>query len=184
MGLLAPSDSLDIRPWQVSDASALNQVIEENRGHLQPWMPWAGQTISLKDRQLMLARWENEQSYSGDRTFGIFQNQRLIGGCGLHRPLGPADLEIGYWIHQDHLRKGYATQAATYLTNLGFASPETNCIDIHCDQANFASQGIPRKLGYSFIGQIKAPLIASAETGTQVVWRIDRQVWLSRCLNP
>lgn len=35
----------------------------------------------------------------------------VVGGCGLHRRVGPGGLEIGYWVHAAWTRRGIAAAA-------------------------------------------------------------------------
>ena len=125
---------LAIRPWQVNDAPALSVAIIESIDHLRPWMPWiATEPRSLAERQSMIARWEKEHRAGGDMVFGMFIGAIVVGGCGLHRRLGPSGLEIGYWVHAAHVRRGYAARVAAMLTSLAFSFPEIELVEIHCD---------------------------------------------------
>ena len=36
----------------------------------------------------------------------------VLGGCGLHGRLCVTGLEIGYWVHIDHIGRGLATDAS------------------------------------------------------------------------
>jgi ribosomal-protein-serine acetyltransferase len=171
---------LAIRPWQLGDAAALNVAIGESLEHLRPWMPWiVMEPRSVADRESLIARWENERRAGGDIVFGLFLGTVVVGGCGLHRRLGPSGLEIGYWVHAAHLRRGYAASASATLTSVAFSFPEIELVEIHCDRANHASQGVPRKLGFTLIGQQPQPVQAPKETGMQEVWRTLRSDWLS-----
>jgi ribosomal-protein-serine acetyltransferase len=174
--------TLAIRPWRVSDAGALSVAIAESIEHLRPWMSWvAMEPRSLADRQSMIARWTNERRAGGDMVFGMFIGTVVVGGCGLHRRLGPDGLEIGYWVHAEHARKGHATRAGAMLVAVAFSFPEVELVEIHCDQANHASQGVPRKLGFTLVGQETKPIQAPHETGVQDVWRTTRSDWLAKC---
>ena len=53
-------------------------------------------------------------------------------------------LEIGYWVHVDHLQKGYATEMARILTSAAFTVPGIERVEIHHDKANTRSGAIPR----------------------------------------
>ena len=44
---------------------------------------------------------------------------QVIGACGLMRRIGPRGLEVGYWVHVNHVQQGIATAAAGALTNAG-----------------------------------------------------------------
>lgn len=170
---------LAIRPWQVNDAPALSVAIIESIDHLRPWMPWiATEPRSLAERQSMIARWEKERRAGGDMVFGMFIGAVVVGGCGLHRRLGLNGLEIGYWVHAAHVRRGYAARVAAMLTSVAFSFPEIELVEIHCDRANHASQGVPRRLGFTLVGQQTKPVQAPNETGLQDVWRVTRSDWM------
>jgi RimJ/RimL family protein N-acetyltransferase len=171
---------LAIRAWQASDALALGAAIADSAEHLRPWMSWiAMEPRSLAERQSMIARWETESRSGGDMLFGMFIGAVVVGGCGLHRRLGPDGLEIGYWVHAAHVRRGYATGAAAMLTSLAFSFPGIQLVEIHCDRANQASRGVPRRLGFSLVGQQMKPAQAPDETGLEEVWRITRRDWMA-----
>jgi|HubBroStandDraft_6_1064221.scaffolds.fasta_scaffold24849_3 ribosomal-protein-serine acetyltransferase len=176
-------DSVDrrlaIRPWRAIDAPALSIAIAESVEHLRPWMSWvATEPISLAEREAMIARWEVERCGGGDMVFGMFIGSAVVGGCGLHRRLGADGLEIGYWVHAAHVRRGYAARATAMLTSVAFSLPEIDVVEIHCDRSNSASQGVPRKLGFTLIGQQTKPIQAPGETGLQDVWRLTRSEWM------
>jgi ribosomal-protein-serine acetyltransferase len=170
---------LAIRPWQANDAPALSVAITESIDHLRPWMSWiATEPRSLADRQSMIARWEKERRAGGDMVFGMFIGAVVVGGCGLHRRLGSDGLEIGYWVHAAHVRRGYAARVAAMLTSVAFSFPEIELVEIHCDRANHASQGVPRRLGFTLVGQHTKPVQAPNETGIDDVWRVTRSDWM------
>ncbi len=79
----------------------------------------------------------------------------LVGSSGLHRRIGPGGLEIGYWIHPRHLRRGLATEVARQLTDRAFADPSVDRVEIHHDRANAASGGVPAKLGFELVGETR-----------------------------
>jgi ribosomal-protein-serine acetyltransferase len=175
----AGTQRLALRPWQASDAPALSVAIAESADHLRPWMSWiATEPRSLAERRAMIARWENERRAGGDMVFGMFIGGVVVGGCGLHRRLDADGLEIGYWVHAAHTRRRYATHAAAMLTSLAFSFPEIHRVEIHCDRTNHASQGVPRRLGFTLVGQQTKSVRAPSETGLQDMWRITRRDWL------
>jgi RimJ/RimL family protein N-acetyltransferase len=50
-------------------------------------------------------------------------------------------------------------------------------VEIHHDRANLASEGVPRKLGFSLVGDRPRPAAAPAESGTFRIWRMTRDLW-------
>ena len=55
--------------------------------------------------------------------------------------------------------------------------PEITHVEIHHDKTNVASAGVPRKLGFAFIGEFPDDAKAPAETGISCHWRMDRERW-------
>jgi ribosomal-protein-serine acetyltransferase len=168
-------EGLVLRRWLPSDARTLERAIRESEEHLRPWMAWvADEPLPLARRQAALERWERDWRAGGDVLLGIFlPDGRAVGSCGLHRRRGPATLEIGYWVHPAHLRRGLATRAARLLTDAALAVPGITAVEIHHDKANLASAEIPRRLGYRCVGERPDDRQAPAELGIDTAWRIE-----------
>ncbi|MGP8161621.1 MAG: GNAT family N-acetyltransferase [Candidatus Dormibacteria bacterium] len=170
-------DGLVLRRWRPADAEAATQAIDESREHLRPWLPWAA-SATMEERRATLARWEQEWDAGGDLNYGLFRGPLVVGGSGLHRRLGPDGLEIGYWVHAAHTRRGYATAAAAALTTVAFTLPGITAVEIHHDRANVASEGVPRKLNFTLIGESpKGSPAAPPESGIWRIWRMTRDRW-------
>jgi RimJ/RimL family protein N-acetyltransferase len=171
----AAGDGLVLRCYEPDDAAALVAAVTESLEHLRPWMPWiAHEPQSIEQRRAVISQWARERAAGGDAVYGIWCEDALVGGTGLHRRIGPDGLEIGYWVHVAWVGRGIATRAARLLTEVALGLPGIDRVEIHHDRANVASAGVPRRLGYAFVGtQERAPQ-APAETGTVCVWRIER----------
>jgi ribosomal-protein-serine acetyltransferase len=153
----------------------MHEAVTASLEHLRPWMPWiAAEPLTVSDREELIGTWRQQWAEGGDVVLGVFLGRHIVGGTGLHRRLGPDGLEIGYWVHADHVGQGYATEAARALTAAALALPGIERVEIHHDKANVISGRVPRRLGYDFVGEeVRAP-VASAETGIHWVWRKAR----------
>jgi len=166
--------------WRERDAEAFATAVTESAEHLRPWVPWvADEQLPLGQLRPMFAQREQEWLKGGDVALAVIAGGRVAGGCGLHR-LGPGTLEIGYWIHSSFLRRGLATAASALLTDAAFEIPGIEHVEIHHDKANVASAGIPRRLGFEFVGEQPNERPAPSDTGTDFTWRMSRGVWLAR----
>jgi RimJ/RimL family protein N-acetyltransferase len=125
----------------------------------------------------MLREREREWSAGGDVMLGIRLERQAIGSCGLHRRIEPDGLEIGYWIHPSFTGRGLATSAARILTDAAFRVDGITHVEIHHDQANVASAGVPRRLGYRLVAAAPDEVAAPAEVGIEWIWRVDRDEW-------
>jgi RimJ/RimL family protein N-acetyltransferase len=175
---LADGDGLVLRPWRPEDAQALSDAIAENIEHLRPFMAWiAEEPISPTRRRQRILEWERDFDHGGDAVLAVFLDGRLAGSSGLHRRLGPDGLEIGYWIHRSYTRRGLATRVARLLTDAALALPGITRVEIHHDEANQASAGVPRKLGFELVETVERQPVAPAEIGVEWRWRMDATKW-------
>jgi ribosomal-protein-serine acetyltransferase len=139
---------LVVRCWVREDAAQLGEAVADSVEHLRPWMAWvAREPLSVTERQAVLDGWHQEWLAGGDAVMGVFVDGAVAGLCGLYRRIGPGGLEIGYWTARRFLRQGNATTAAGLLMDAAFSDPAITRVEIHHDQANQASVGVPRKLG-------------------------------------
>jgi RimJ/RimL family protein N-acetyltransferase len=168
-----------LRRLTPDDADAVATAATESLEHLAPWMPWAtpeGTSLAAQRDRLLGpdATWTSTSGYE----YGIFlPDGTLVGGCGLHRRIGPSALEIGYWVHVAHTRAGIATTCAGALTTVGFALRGIERMEIHCDEANAASAAVPPKLGYHLTGRVEHEPEAPGEVGSRLIWVLYRREW-------
>ena len=130
------------------------------------------------------AHWEDGSEYL--YVLRPEHSEQVIGCFGLHRRLGPGAVEIGYWVHVDFTRRGYATACARALTHAGLALPGVVRVEIHTDEANTISAAVPRRLGYRLDRVDERPPDAPAESGRLQIWVMEppRPAGPSRQLGP
>lgn len=170
---------LTLRPWAVTDAPTLAVAIGENLHHLRPFLPWiADEPLTPEARVALLADFRAQWDAGGDRVYGAFLDGAIVGGSGLHRRAGPSTLEIGYWVHVAHVRRGFATEIAAALTDVAFADDTVDTVEIHHDDANVASRGVPARLGFTMVGRRPKAIAAPGEVGVDCTWAVSRQDWI------
>lgn len=150
---------LVLRCYNPSDAQMLIDSISESLDHLKPWMPWAhSEPEPLEGKVKRLQRFRGNFDLQKDYVYGIFNREetRLLGGTGLHTRLGEKELEIGYWLHKDFIKQGLATESTAALVKVAFEIIHIHRLEIHCDPGNLASAAVPRKLGFTHEGTLRA----------------------------
>ncbi len=167
--------TLVLRRWRVEDAPDLTRAVLDSLEHLRPWMPWAAN--EPVDRVPILERWVQAWADGTELNYGLFVAGRVAGSCGLMRRIGPNGWEIGYWVHVDHVGRGYATAAARALSDVAFAMPRTTHVEIHHDTANVVSGRVPARLGFRLIGDEPDQVLAPGEVGVKRIWRLTRADW-------
>jgi len=180
---MRPSDHIDapplvLRPWRLDDVDAMSQAIIESIEHLRPWMPWAAtEPLERDTRVSLVAGFDAARDADADFTYGMFVGDQPVGGCGLHRRLGPGAFEIGYWVHVGRIGRGFATTAAAALVDAAFTVPDIERVEIHHDKANAASRRVPEKLGFVLVEEVPDAKLAPNDIGIECRWRVTRAGW-------
>jgi RimJ/RimL family protein N-acetyltransferase len=157
---------LVIRCYRLEDAALLKHAIDHSLDHLKPWMPWA-QTRDPLERYVTRLRAHRAAFDLGQEfIYGVFDEAEtaLLGGAGFHPRVGPRALEIGYWVHVDHVRRGLATEIAAALTKVAILVEKVERVDIHCDCRNEPSAAVARKLGFHCEGTLRKRVLGADGT--------------------
>jgi RimJ/RimL family protein N-acetyltransferase len=166
-----------LQRWSPADAPRLQAALDAAWDDLQRWIPWV-----FPERQAIPELEERLQGYQEDflegrnALYAILSpdEAQVLGGAGLYRRVGPAALEIGYWVRSDRSGEGIATEAAAALTRAGLELPGIDRLEIRCDPEHAASAAIPRKLGYCLREIIPADHDPSGDRGGgTMVWEME-----------
>ena len=121
----------------------------------------------------------NQNRYA-ECGFGLWavvlkETGRVIGDCGvtmqnIHGQILP---EIGYHIHKDHQRRGYASEAARACMDFVFEQTPYEAVYSYMKYLNAASYGVAMKNGMRFIEEYDDPI----NTRTRV-YAISREEWM------
>jgi RimJ/RimL family protein N-acetyltransferase len=159
-----------------SDAGQLAHAVGANLDHLRRWLSWATEEAADVQAQRKRcreaeARWEDGSAYR--YLLRREPSEQVIGGFDLWR-IGPGAVELGYWVHVDFTRRGYATACVRALTQAGLALAGVARIEIHTDEANAISAAIPRRLGYRLDRVDECPPELPAHSGRVQIWVMER----------
>jgi ribosomal-protein-serine acetyltransferase len=174
------TERLTLRVWRPEDAPALTRAVSDSAEHLSPWMPWASDEATIARYEEFIAERRAQWAQGGDAVYGVFVGDDVAGGTGLHQRRGEGILEIGYWIHVEHVGRGYASELATTLTDTAFGIDAVTRVEIHHDRANLRSRAVPARIGFIFEGETPDEPHAPGDEGVDWTWAVDRSSWLSR----
>lgn len=169
------TERLVLRCYNPPDAQMIADSVNESLEHLKPWMPWAHnepEPVELKVERLK--RFRAEFDLGESFVYGIFNQDetRVLGSTGLHSRIGEQQLEIGYWLHKDFTNKGLVTESTAALVKVAFEIIQVHRIEIHCDPGNLASAAIPRKLGFTHEGTLRAKTPFLDGWSDSMVWAL------------
>ena len=167
-----------LRRWQPGDEEDLYAAVITSQDHLRPWMPWAPGYSRQTAFEFIIAcdrDWDSGAAFN----YAITVDGAIAGSCGLMARIGPGGLEIGYWVHRDYVRRGLATASSEALTEAAFGLPGVARVEIVHDELNRFSEAVPRKLGFTRVGQRTLDMVPEAGTGVGIVWRRFRPALVS-----
>ena len=165
-----------VRKYEPADAKALVIAVTESCEHLRPWMPWIKfEPQTMTQRAELIKVWNEAWEQRTEFVMGIFLDDRVVGGTGIHLRGDVNTVEIGYWMHVDYIGKGIATRVSGALTETAFAIwPEIDTVVIVHDEVNIASGKVPARLGFEHVFTGLREPEAPGESGVMYRWEKKR----------
>ena len=150
------TERLLLRPYEEGDWRAVLQYQSDPR--YQRYYHFDRRTEQdARDFVGMMLRWEDADPRT-HHPFAIVlpEEGRLIGNCNVRRD-GPGVRtgEIGYELDPRHWGRGYATEAARAMLELGFGELGLHHIAADCIAENTGSERVMRKLGMRPEGRLR-----------------------------
>jgi ribosomal-protein-serine acetyltransferase len=155
MFTLPVDGEVDLELAEESHAQAIFDVVDRNRDHLRPWMPWLDTTVTVADTLAFLKFTRGE--YAAGRSFhcNVRENGAIVGGMGLHIQRAQDSAELGYWLDAAAVGRGIATRAARALTAAAFEQMGLHRLLIRAGVENARSRAVAERLGYTFEGVLR-----------------------------
>lgn len=146
--------SLKLRGEEV--AADLFLLVDKNREHLRPWLPFVDLTLSQEDTKKFLIGCLEKFESKKALDLGIWYEGKWIGSMGFHTINSSNEwAEIGYWISKEYEGKGLMTLCVRAIIDYGFKELNLHRIQIKCDALNLKSKALPEKLGFKLEGVLK-----------------------------
>jgi ribosomal-protein-serine acetyltransferase len=155
-------NSITLRPFEVDDAPAMVEAVQESIAESMPWMGWCTPDYDLDSARSWLVtlpvNWENGTQYG----FAITntENGKILGGTGLnHINQAQRLANLGYWVRTSATRQGVATRAARLVARFGIEKIGLLRAEIVVAVGNAASLRVAQKAGAQREGILRNRLI-------------------------
>jgi RimJ/RimL family protein N-acetyltransferase len=180
---------LVLRRQRPADARLIKDAVDSSLARLRASVAWAQTapwSLALQTERLRVSAAEFDAGTAW--AFSIFDatETRVLGGVALEPAepslaalVGPKAFETGYWLRDDAVGRGFATEATASLVQLAFSSLAARHVVVCHDPANFASAGVPRRLGFRSLdpvtdAQLPGRLAADGTVRrTTTIWVLD-----------
>jgi ribosomal-protein-serine acetyltransferase len=179
--MLSPRlDSLGVRPLETEDAAELHALIEANRAHLRPWLPWAaGQNLAGTERFLAAA--EGQLARDDGFQAKIAPDGEIVGVVGFHAiDWINRNTSLGYWLAGDAQGGGMMTTVVGALLDHAFYEWELHRVEIHCAPENARSRAIPERFGFREEARLRETELVGGRYLDSVVYGLLEGEWGSR----
>lgn len=150
-----------VRPWAESDGMELWEAVDSSRDHLEPWMPWVDRYRNPDNAVEYTRRKGAQWLLREDLAVAVVEKAtgRIVGGSGFHRMnWSIRTFEIGYWVCEDRVGRGYATETVQLLARLAFDELEANRVELRIDPRNIRSLRVAERLGFVLEGTLRRAL--------------------------
>ncbi|SDW15235.1 GNAT family N-acetyltransferase [Paenibacillus sp. CF384] len=148
------TNRLIIREFKASDLEAVHAYASDPL--VCTHTIWGPNTIEDTQNYLQSVIDMQNQQPRLDYEFAVVlkESGELIGGCGLH--IGnPLQAELGYCFNRAFWGKGYATEAAAALLQLGFREHGLHRMYATCRPDNLGSATVLQRIGMKFEGHLR-----------------------------
>lgn len=143
------TERLLLRRWRLGDEAILRAAVDASDGHLRPWIPWMkDEPRSLDETAARLAHQIAEFGAGVTFCFAVFCDGAFVGEVMLMTRAGPGALEIGYWLHADHVGRGYGREAVSRLIALA-DELGIRRLEAWCAVDNTRSSALVQRLGFA-----------------------------------
>jgi ribosomal-protein-serine acetyltransferase len=144
-----------LRSLNEADAEELHALVEANREHLIPWMPWAA-AQTLQGTSAFVASSVRQAADRQGLQLAIVEDDGIVGVIGFHRvDWENRSTSIGYWIAESAQGRGTVTRAVRALVDHAFAAWELHRVEIRAGTGNLRSRAIPSRLGFREEGVLR-----------------------------
>jgi ribosomal-protein-serine acetyltransferase len=149
-------DGAALRLIEERDAEALFALVDANRAHLRPWLPWVDGEQSVEDSRVFvrsaLLQYANNQGYN----CGIWLGDDLAGAVA-HHPIDWLNhsVALGYWLGAAYQGRGLVTRACRALIGHSFGALRLHRVEIRVAPDNQRSRAVPERLGFRQEGVLR-----------------------------
>jgi ribosomal-protein-serine acetyltransferase len=138
-----------LRAFEERDAEEFDRVIEANRDHLAPWMPWVEAEHGAEARREFIRATRRQAAADDGFVAAIVDDGAIVGTIGFHRvDRVNRATSIGYWLAEDRQGRGTMTEAVRVLTAHALGEWRLNRVEIRVAVGNERSAAIPLRLGF------------------------------------
>lgn len=152
---LVVDDEIFLRLHEERGAEELFRLVDGNRAHLRPWLPWVDANKSPEDTRRFIRQMLLKLAEGKEYGFGVLYQGELVGAMGLDVGEEAKEAEVGYWLSETAQGHGIVSRATQALMRFSFEDLGMNVVVIKCAKDNVRSRAVPERLGFTLEGTLR-----------------------------
>jgi ribosomal-protein-serine acetyltransferase len=160
----------------VNCAQEIFGLIDKDRDHLRPWLPWVDVTLTVEDTRKNLSERIEVFSKREQAPFYGTLNGEFVASVGFVI-LSDSEGEIGYWLLSKYSGRGLMTTFVKGCIDYGFDELGLNKIVIKCAEGNVKSSAIPERLGFTQNAKTEVTPDGNGRQYTTLIFTLDLKDW-------
>lgn len=153
---LRVDDEVALELAEERHAEEIFALVDRNRDHLRPWMPWVDPTVRVEDTLAFLKFVRAEYAAGQQFHCNVRYQGAVAGGMGLRMQRAHDTAEIGYWLGREYEGRGIVTRAARVLTETAMGELGYRRVALRAGVDNVRSRAVAERLGYAFEGVLRS----------------------------
>jgi ribosomal-protein-serine acetyltransferase len=142
-------DGVHLRLLEEADADDQFALIDREREHLAPWMPWIPATTSPADSLEFIRMTRRQVGENDGLQMAIVVDGALAGMVGFHRiDRLNRSTTMGYWLAAGHQGRGIMTTAVRSLVDHAFEVWDLHRIELMAAVENARSRAVAERCGF------------------------------------
>lgn len=174
-------DGAELRPLEPWQAEEFFAHMERGRDFIGEHIGFADAAKDLESARNLLQRYADNTASDTQRIFGIWLDDKLVGGVllrDLNVPQGRA--EVGCWLEPAATGKGLITKAATLLIDWAIRERGVHRVEWLVSSKNAPSIAVARRLGMTRDGVLRSYHPHRGVRQDLEVWSVLAPEWENR----
>lgn len=167
-------DWLDFRPLSRLDAREHMQACREGRNYLGNFLGWGKFAPNWDFKQHVNWLEEFIKSPEPYSSYVLYLQKRLVGFASFSEGADEYGVQVCYWIRRKYAGQGMGTVLTEMMLHKAFFVNRMHYVDLHIDQNNLGSLGIPKKLNFKLVDEYVEDMPeGDLQSGNMQIWSLE-----------
>jgi len=172
---------ISLKPTEVADAEPLFNLVDANRQHLTPWMPWVESTATVSDERHFIESMLTKQAKGEVFIATIVVDGEVAGMIDVHSISSVNHHgDIGYWLGEAYVGNGVMTKALERVEEIAFTELDLHKLNLKADVVNKHSRAVAERRQYHLDATLRENMLINGQYKDEAVYSLTVDEWSKR----